>query len=196
MTQDSKSSSFFLSTETTKGAYALPSAASPAIPGFRLPGWQEQVNYAALLVLLVRWTGHVWGTWGEITYYWGNYGLWLHQLERFVHGEALYRDFNWPYPPLSVWFVGGVERVIGSDLNAVRAVTVSLSLAICAAFFLYASQLTPRSLMPWITAACFLLSSGLSVSPHSNPFCISHVAPCEAVRCAVGRHHLWLVHPE
>jgi hypothetical protein len=36
---------------------------------------------------------------GYTTVFWGDYGLWVHQVERFACGESLYKDFYFSAPP-------------------------------------------------------------------------------------------------
>ena len=62
--------------------------------GFRLPGWEEKPHWPALLVLLVLWATHMVATWHEATVFWGDYGRWLYEMDRFAHGEVPYRDFK------------------------------------------------------------------------------------------------------
>jgi hypothetical protein len=131
---------------------------SPRIT-FSLQGWQESQGYAPLAVLFVLWMAHVAATWDEASVFWGDYGRWLHELERFAHGEVLYRDFYWPFPPLALWVLGSLGRVFGSDLGSVRVITVTLSLLIYVEFSFYLRALLPRSLAVGAAVACFLLSA-------------------------------------
>lgn len=124
-----------------------------------MPGWEESQGHATFAILFVLWAAHVSATWGEATVFWGDYGRWLHELERFAHGEVLYRDFYWPFPPLAVWILGSLERVVGSDLNPVRLITITLSFLIFLEFAFYLRVLLPRSLAATAAAACFLLAS-------------------------------------
>ncbi|NDQ55550.1 MAG: hypothetical protein GZ088_00590 [Acidipila sp.] len=132
----------------------LPNNAS----GFCLPGWAEKPHWPALLVLLILWATHVVATWGEATPFSGDYGRWLHEMDRFAHGEVPYRDFSWGFPPMSLWILGTTARWFGSDVETFRIITVTLSLLIYVAFFKYASNLLPRKLVLPAVIACCLLS--------------------------------------
>ena len=133
----------------------LPNNAS----GFRLPGWAEKPHWPALLVLLLFWAAHVVATWGEATPFSGDYGRWLHEMDRFAHGQVPYRDFYWAFPPMSIWVLGSIARWFGSDVGTFRTITVTLSLLIYVAFFNYASSLLPRKLVLPTVIACCLLSA-------------------------------------
>lgn len=126
---------------------------------FVLPISAEPQGYAPFVVLLLLWAAHVAATWGEATVFWGDYGRWLHELDRFAHGEVLYRDFYWPFPPLAMWVFGSLEKLFGSDLNPVRVITVILSFLIYLEFAFYLRALQPRNLAAIAAAACFLLSA-------------------------------------
>ena len=102
-------------------------------------------RWAAVLLGTILALAHLAATWGYTGGFWGDYGLWLHEVDRFAHGETIYRDFYWPHPPLSLWLVGGAARIIGSDLTQIWLVTGGLYVAICATYLVYAGKLLTRS---------------------------------------------------
>lgn len=56
---------------------------------------------------MVAHTALVWGYTGTC---WGDYGMWLHQVERVAQGDALYRDVYVSTPPLAFRMLGGAAR--------------------------------------------------------------------------------------
>ena len=96
---------------------------------------EHGLNWTALIALLLLWGAHVAGTWRESTVWYGDYGRWLHEIDRFAHGEVLYRDFYWTFPPLGMWVFGSFARIFGAQLDVIRVATVLLSLLIYLGFF-------------------------------------------------------------
>lgn len=82
-------------------------------------------------------------TWGYVGWPFGDYGVWLHQVERYAVGETPYSDFVWTFPPMSLWVIGGAASFLGTDLNAIWGITVSVYMLIAAAFCAYLVQLAP-----------------------------------------------------
>jgi hypothetical protein len=109
-------------------------------------------------MLLVLWAAHVAATWRQASVFSGDYGVWMHEVERFAHGEVPYRDFQWQFPPLALWVVGSIIRHFGAQLNVFRSATILLSLLILLGFIFYVSALLPRKLIPGTLVAGFLLS--------------------------------------
>ena len=85
---------------------------------------------AALAVVLV----HAAGVWGYPSLWWGDNGRWLHELDRVAHGAVFYRDIYWAFPPLAMWLLGGITRVVGSDLVQVWTLTTLVASAIALAY--------------------------------------------------------------
>lgn len=86
----------------------------------------------AMALALAIAAGHVALSFGHLPVYWGDSGRWLHEVDRFANGERAYRDFFWTFPPLSMWIVGGLARVIGSDLPQILTITACLCAMIAA----------------------------------------------------------------
>src|SRR5262245_46418938 len=74
--------------------------------------WQRIGLMGTLAVTLMH-AALVWGHTGL----WGDAGRWKHEISRFIHGETLYRDFSWPYPPMALWVMGWIGRVFGDSVN-------------------------------------------------------------------------------
>ena len=121
---------------------------------------EHGLNWTALIALLLFWCAHVAGTWRESTVWYGDYGRWLHEIDRFAHGEVFYRDFYWAFPPLGMWVFGSFARIFGAQLDVIRVATVLLSLLIYLGFFFYVTRLLPNDLVLGTVIGGFLLSSG------------------------------------
>src|SRR5262245_4546883 len=61
--------------------------------------------------------------WGYTGLFWGEHGRWLHEVSRYAAGEAVYRDFTWPGPPLGLWILGTVAKLAGSGLFTITLAT-------------------------------------------------------------------------
>jgi hypothetical protein len=81
----------------------------------------QRWTVAALLLVA---TVHVVASWGHVTVYWGDYGKWLHEVERVAAGERLYSDVYWPQLPAAAWLLGAWGRLFGTDLAAMWSATV------------------------------------------------------------------------
>jgi hypothetical protein len=82
---------------------------------------------------------------GYMTVWYGDYGLWLDQVERFAHGERLYVDFYFAAPPLAIWIVGSLARVVGTDLPAIFTIMTAVFLATVIAFWLFVVRWMPAA---------------------------------------------------
>jgi hypothetical protein len=69
-------------------------------------------------------TLHLVASWGHTTVFWGDYGKWLHEVERVAHGERLYADVYWPQLPAAAWTLGAWGRVAGTDLGSMWIATI------------------------------------------------------------------------
>lgn len=119
----------------------------------------RQRNSPAGLALLLALAGvHIAFTWGHVGTLWGDPGRWLHEVDRFAHGEILYRDFYWPFPPFALWFLGSIDRVFGSDLVSIWTATAIVFVLICLAYDRYVHLLVPRPLALSVVLAGFLLA--------------------------------------
>jgi hypothetical protein len=95
--------------------------------------------------------------WGYTGLFWGDFGRWHHEVERFSAGEMPYRDFQWHYPPLSLWLIGFAARIAGTDIAPVFFITVSLAAVLVVLFTLYCRIAVDRA-DPWLVALCMLLA--------------------------------------
>lgn len=115
----------------------------------------------AFAIALVIALPHIIAAPGYTTVPWGDYGRWLHETERFANGEVLYRDFTWPFPPLSLWVVGGWMKLFGTGLTSVQVLASLIMVAIlaCYAYLItrtVATQLRAFVLVPSVVLALAL----------------------------------------
>lgn len=115
-------------------------------------------SVAMLLVLLALTATEAALVWGYTTTFWGDYGMWLHQMERYARGEVPYRDFYFAAPPLSIWLVGSLAKVVGTDLPSTFAITIAIFGAIMIAYWCYVVLLVPARLVPAVVLSGFFLA--------------------------------------
>jgi hypothetical protein len=102
---------------------------------------------------------HIVATWGRVdVFMWRDVGRWLHEVERFSAGELPYRDFSWQFPPMAMWVVGAVTRMLGPEVTVVWVTTSVLYVLICLLFLKYVRKLVPP------VAALAVLVTGLILS--------------------------------
>ena len=92
---------------------------------------------ADLVLALTLLAVHAIAVWGYTGVFRGDHGRWLHEVERFAQGEVPYRDFQWHFPPLALWIVGGLARFFGTDLLPVYLITSVLAALLVAVVVFY-----------------------------------------------------------
>ncbi len=97
----------------------------------------------ALVALLALLGFHVWATWGYVGSFYSEPSAWLHEVERFASGEVPYRDFDWPYPPLAIWVVGGFARVLGTQIAALTAVSTVILVVLAVVYHRLVAKVAP-----------------------------------------------------
>jgi hypothetical protein len=125
---------------------------------FTLPGQQHPTYWLALIVLFVLATAHLTLVWGYAGLYWGDAGRWLHEIDRFAHGELLYADFYWPFPPLAMWLLGTFARIFGTNTQVIWSGTAAAYLLTTLTFFWYVRLLLNRFLVLGTSVAGFILA--------------------------------------
>jgi hypothetical protein len=96
-------------------------------------------------------------TWAHVEFVWGDVGRWLHEIDRYAQGEAPYRDFFWAFPPASIWLLGGIARLFGSQAPTIWAATSCIFLLLVVGYTRYVSTLLPRDLATLVGTAGLLL---------------------------------------
>src|SRR5215472_11400720 len=92
----------------------------------------------ALALTLAIATVHIALVWGQTTLL-GDGGRWRDEVERFVRGEVLYRDFVWPFPPMALWVLGWIQRSLGDNILVVFGACGALTLLIALLYWRYCS---------------------------------------------------------
>lgn len=69
---------------------------------------------------------------------------WLLEAYRQAHGEVVYRDFSFPYPPLGLWVVAWMFQLFGSSFAVAQLTLDVLSCALCLVCWMLARRLLPR----------------------------------------------------
>ncbi len=109
-------------------------------------------------VVAVLYVAYLWCTWSFIGIWWGDYGLWMHEVDRFASGQVPYRDFSWEYPPLALATYAMAARWFGSVVPVLLTVSAVICLGIFITYFALAHALVDRALLT-ITVAGTLLTS-------------------------------------
>lgn len=117
---------------------------------------RRNADLALALAILAVHSAAVWGYTGP---FWGDHGRWLHEVERFAQGEVPYRDFQWHFPPMALWVVGGAARLFGTDLQPVLLITSSVAALLVAATVHYFRELPSRNNTLVLAAATLLAVS-------------------------------------
>ncbi len=108
--------------------------------------------HQAIAVVVVFWLLHTIASWGYTGVFWGTQGRWLHEVERFARGETPYRDFQWHFPPLAMWLVGGIAKITGTSLAAISTTTAALALAALIAYYRFVVRLATAVAVPAVVA--------------------------------------------
>jgi hypothetical protein len=107
----------------------------------------------ALLVIVV----HAVLVWGYTGTFWGDFGRWSYEVERFASGEVPYRDFQWHFPPLGIWVFGGAARLIGTDLLSLSIIATSVMVLFGVCYSNVARRVLGRADAP-LLGVCLVLA--------------------------------------
>jgi len=146
---------------------------------------RTQVERAALpwrgdmVVALVLLAAHTVAIWGYSGLFWGDLGRWSHEVERFALGELPYRDFQWHFPPLAIWLIGGAARVSGTSRDAISVATSSVAVGIVMAFVGFVRRVLGRA-NSWFTGAALLLALSF-VQRNGAPLQLGSYSPAISV---------------
>lgn len=101
-------------------------------------------------------------TWSFIGIWWGDYALWMHEVDRVASGQVPYRDFSWEYPPLALYTYALAARWLGRDVSVLLTVSAALCLGIFVTYGMFARALVDRVLLTLVVAGGLLLSVAYS----------------------------------
>src|ERR1700730_10764581 len=130
----------------------------PFASSFDFPGLHCRRASEAWWILLALSLAYSAVAWGHIISISGDVSIWLHQVERFAHGEAPYRDYYWEYPPMAMWLLGGITKLLGPKLQVIWTATALIFLLICYGYYRYVSALLRKDLVLPVLLAGFFLS--------------------------------------
>ncbi|HYN08780.1 MAG TPA: hypothetical protein VES67_15475 [Vicinamibacterales bacterium] len=116
----------------------------------------------AATVILVIFAIYLWCTWSFIAIWWGDYGLWMHEVDRVASGEVPYRDFSWEYPPLALYLYATAVRWFGSDVSVLLTLSAGICLALFVAYLFFVRSLVDRALLTMVVTATLLTSVAYS----------------------------------
>lgn len=86
-------------------------------------------------------------------------GRWHAEIEASTHGHTLDGDYVWPFPPVSMWLLGGWSTVFGADSISLAVALQVVFLPIVVGWYLYARAVAhdvPSAFWP----AAFILAVG------------------------------------
>jgi hypothetical protein len=106
-------------------------------PNFLFPGMETRFPRTAAWLLAVLVALHGIASWGHISFFWGDPGAWCHQVERMAQGQVPYVDFFWAYPPLAIWILGTMAKVLGTHYAALQTGTTLIYCLVFAFWFGY-----------------------------------------------------------
>ncbi len=124
---------------------------------FELAGSRQKLHWISIFALFVFALGHIISTWGYTGLFWGDFGTWRHEVERFAQRGVPYVDFHWTYPPGAMWLLGGIARVVGTDVYTLWMLTSIVFLLIVAVYYRYASLLVPSGIVLPVVISGFAL---------------------------------------
>jgi hypothetical protein len=135
----------------------------------------RQSQRRALVALAVLLGFYLWATWGYVGSFYGEASAWLHEVDRYAAGETPYRDFTWQFPPLSMWVVGGIARVLGTSLLSLNLITSCILVLLYLAFHRLVAKVAPGvGASALVTAFVFASAYAARFSP---PLSVGGAAP-------------------
>src|SRR5579884_2866892 len=143
----------------------------------RLLRWLAPAVFVSFTVLAA------WIKWNKLdSLLWQDPAWWLNEYARHAAGELPYRDFYWPYGPLSQDIFAWALRALGRSFNTVQLVVDLLSAVVV--FFVYriARRLMPVPL-PEVTALT-LVAVGITARTYFSLFSLISYTPSVHVAAA------------
>ncbi len=101
-----------------------------------------------------------------VHYLWGDFGWWHDLVRRYVHGEIPYKDFTWPYPPLSLYIYGWLAEAFGDSFLVLRLIPMVITVLIAFMVFFIARHCVPKKVMPLMVMASMIM--GVSNSSYGG----------------------------
>ena len=73
---------------------------------------------------------NLWITWSFISVFYGDYGLWMHEVDRVASGQVPYRDFSWEYPPLALMLDALAARWFSDNIAVLFTLSAIVSMCV------------------------------------------------------------------
>ncbi len=111
--------------------------------------------------------------------FWGDFGRWSYEVQRFASGGLPYRDFQWHFPPLAIWLFGGAARIIGTSLSSLALISSTVMVVLSVCYAKVARRALGRVDAP-LVAVCLLLGFAYS-QPIGGPITLGGYTPATPV---------------
>ena len=116
---------------------------------------------SAIIVGLL-YAGYLWTTWSFISVFYGDYGLWMHEVDRVASGQVPYRDFSWEYPPLALMTYALAVRWFGDNVAVLFTLSAIVCFAIFVVYLAFARAVIDRALLTLFVVAILITSVAYS----------------------------------
>ena len=116
--------------------------ANPALPHRQT--WRSLADLAFVCCLSAAAAGLLWTKLHTLP--WMDPAWWLQEMARYAHGQAPYRDYYWPYPPLAVFLFGTALRWFGQKFWVAQVLVDLFSLAVMLGIYYWTRRLLPQRL--------------------------------------------------
>ncbi|HYL78119.1 MAG TPA: hypothetical protein VEU96_28145 [Bryobacteraceae bacterium] len=126
----------------------------------------------------------IWWKWGKLdSLIWLDPAWWLNEYARYARGELPYRDYYWPYGPLSADVFAWPMHWLGTRFTVAQVVIDIVSLLVIFLVYRIARRLVPSPLAEMI--AILLIAVGITARTYFSLFSLIAYAPAVHVG-AVG----------
>ncbi len=119
----------------------------------------RQIGIATLVVVGLA-AAHIFHVWGYSGGPLGDHSRWLGETERMARGQQPYLDFVWTFPPLPIWMLGSVAKLVGPEARYVWAFASGLTLLLFVVYVQLLRALLDRSTILPTAVATFFLATG------------------------------------
>lgn len=147
-------------------------------------GRKTSLGLGTLIGVLIVCALAIWTKWDKLpSLLSGDSPWWLHEVSRFAWGEMPYRDFYWPYGPLSIAVFSYPMRWFGVRFETAQIVIDALSLIIVFLYWRILRYLLPARLH--FPALLLLVAVGATAQTYFSLFSIQSYTPSVHV-AAIG----------
>ena len=158
----------------------------------RFAPWQSAAQRCAIVFLVLFTAAGMWWKWGKLnSLLWIDPAWWLNEYGRYARGEIPYRDFYWPYGPLSADVFAWPMRLFGLRFAVVQIVIDILSLLVVFLVYKVARRLVPAPLGELI--AIWLIAVGITARTFFSLFSLISYTPAVHVGAIGMLLTLWAI---